>query len=46
MNNPYSEKRENLGPTRLINNPILYPISTYKYDFDRYLKDYHLNKFV
>ena len=46
MNNPYSEKRENLGPTRLINNPILYPISTYKYDFDRYLKGYHLNKFV
>ena len=46
MKNPYSEKSENLGPTKLINNPILYPISTYKYDFDRYLKDNYLNKFV
>ena len=46
MRNPYSDKNEYLGPSRLINNPILYPISTYKYDFDRYLKNHNVNKFV
>ena len=46
MRNPYSDKNKYLGPSRLINNPILYPISTYKYDFDRYLKNHHVNKFV
>ncbi len=46
MRNPYSEKDEYLGPTRLTNNPILYPISTYKYDYERYLKNYSVNKFI
>ena len=46
MRNPYSDKNEYLGPSRLRNNPILYPISTYKFDFNRYIKDYHVNKFV
>ena len=45
MRNPYTEKEEYLGPTSLTNNPILYPISTYKYDYERYLKDYYVNKF-
>jgi hypothetical protein len=46
MRNPYSDKNEYLGPSRLLNNPILYPISTYKFDFNRYIKNYHVNKFV
>lgn len=46
MRNPYSYKDEYLGPTSLKNNPILYPISTYKFDFNRYIKNYHVNKFV
>lgn len=46
MKNPYSDKNEYLGPSRLRNNPILYPISTYKFDFNRYIKNYHVNKFV
>ena len=45
MRNPYSYKDEYLGPTSLKNNPILYPISTYKFDFNRYIKNYHVNKF-
>ena len=46
MRNPYSDKDEYLGPSRLRNNPILYPISTYKFDFNRYIRDYHVNKFA
>ena len=46
MKNPYSEKDEYLGPSKLTNNPILYPISTYKFDFDRYIKNYYVNKFI
>lgn len=46
MRNPYSDKKEYLGPTRLTNNPILYPISTYKYDYERYFKNYYVNKFI
>ena len=46
MRNPYSDKNEYLGPSYLKNNPILYPISTYKFDFNRYIKNYHVNKFV
>ena len=46
MRNPYSDKKEYLGPTRLRNNPILYPISTYKYDYERYLKNHYVNKFI
>lgn len=46
MRNPYSDKDEHLGPSYLINNPILYPISTYKFDFNRYIQNYHVNKFV
>ena len=46
MRNPYSDKDEYLGPSRLKHNPILYPISTYKFDFDRYIRNYHVNKFV
>lgn len=45
-NNPYSDKNEYLGPSSLKNNPILYPISTYKFDFNRYLRNYYINKFV
>ena len=46
MRNPYSDKNEYLGPSALINNPILYPISTYKFDFNRYIRNYHVNKFI
>ena len=45
MKNPYTDKKENLGPSMLRNNPILYPISTYKFDFKRYINNYHVNKF-
>ena len=44
--NPYSDKEQNLGPTMLKNNPILYPIDTYKFDFNRYIKGDFVNKFV
>ena len=46
MRNPYSDKEQYLGPSHLKNNPILYPISTYKFDFNRYIRNYHVNKFV
>ena len=46
MGNPYSDKNEYLGPSYLKNNPILYPISTYKFDFNRYINNYHVKKFV
>ena len=46
MGNPFSDKNEYLGPSKLRNNPILYPISTYKFDFNRYIRNYHVNKFV
>ena len=46
MKNPYSDKDEYLGPSFLKNNPILYPIDTYKFDFNRYIRNYHVNKFV
>ena len=46
MKNPYSDKDESLGPSYLKNNPILYPISTYKFDFNRYINNYHVKKYV
>ena len=46
MRNPYSDKNEYSGPSYLKNNPILYPISTYKFDFNRYIQNYHVNKYV
>ena len=47
MRNPYSYKNDcYLGPTSLINNPILYPISTYKFDLNRYIRNYYVNKNV
>jgi hypothetical protein len=46
IENPYTNKEENLGPSMLKNNPILYPINTYKFDFDRYIRGFHVNKFV
>lgn len=45
-NNPYTDKEQNLGPTMLKNNPILFPIDTYKFDFNRYIKDDYLNKYI
>lgn len=45
MRNPYSGKDEYLGPSNLKNNPILYPVDTYKFDFNRYINRYHINKF-
>ena len=45
MNNPYSERVDNLGPSSLKNNIILYPISTYKFDFKRFIKDYRIHQF-
>ena len=44
MRNPYTDKKEYLGPSRLKNNPILYPVITYKFDFNRFIRDYHVNK--
>jgi hypothetical protein len=44
--NPYTDKEQNLGPSMLKNNPILYPIDTYKFDFNRYIKGDFVNKFV
>ena len=35
--NPYTEKQQNLGNSMLKSNPILYPIDTYKFDFNRYI---------
>lgn len=35
--NPYTEKDQNLGNSMLKSNPILYPIDTYKFDFNRYI---------
>ena len=46
MRNPYSDKEQYLGPSHLRNNPILYPISTYKFDFNRYIRNYHVKKFI
>ena len=46
MRNPYSDKDEYLGPSNLKNNPILYPINTYKFDFSRYINKFHINKFA
>lgn len=46
IRNPYTNKEENLGPSMLRNNPIIYPINSYKFDFDRYIKGFHVNKFV
>ena len=43
--NPYTDKEQNLGPTMLKNNPILYPIDTYKFDFNKYLKDGYSNQY-
>ena len=44
-NNPYSAKEQNLGPSMLKINPILYPIDTYKFDFNRYIKGDFVNKY-
>ena len=44
MKNPYTDKNEYLGPSKLRHNPILYPISTYKFDFNRYIRNYPINK--
>ena len=46
IKNPYSYKHEYLGPSTLKNNPILYPISTYKFDYNKYIRNYHVNKFI
>jgi hypothetical protein len=47
MRNPYSNNNDYyLGPTSLVNNPILYPISTYKFDLNRYINHYYVNKFA
>ena len=46
QNNPFSDKNIYLGPTMLKTNPILYPIDTYKIDFNRYIKDNYVNKFI
>ena len=46
MKNPFSEKKDYLGPSSLKNNPILYPISTYKFDFKRFMRDYYVHKFI
>lgn len=43
--NPYSIKEETLGPSVLQINPILYPIDSYKFDFERYIKRDYLKKF-
>ena len=37
VDNPYTEKDQNLGHSMLKSNPILYPIDTYKFDFNRYI---------
>ncbi len=44
--NPYTDKDPNLGPSILKKNPILYPIDTYKFDFNRYIKNDYVNKYV
>ena len=44
--NPYTDKEQNLGPSILKNNPILYPVNTYKFDFNRYIKNDYVNKYV
>ena len=46
LENPYTDKEQSLGPSMLRNNPILYPIDTYKFDFNRYIKGDFVNKFV
>lgn len=43
--NPYSAKKETLGPTMLQMNPILYPIDSYKFDFDRYIRRDYVKKY-
>ncbi len=42
--NPYTNKKEDLGPSMLQINPILYPIDSYKFDFDRYKKKDYVKK--
>ena len=46
MRNPYSDKNEYLGPSYLIKNPILNPISTYKFDFNRYIQNYQADNYI
>ena len=46
QNNPFSDKNIYLGPSALKSNPILYPIDTYKIDFNRYIRDNYVNKFI
>ena len=41
--NPFTGKNQNLGPTTLKSNPIVYPINTYKIDLNRYKNKFSLN---
>ena len=40
VDNPFTGKNQNLGPTTLKSNPIVYPINTYKIDLDRYMNKF------
>ena len=44
--NPYSDKNEDLGPSNLKVNPIVYPIDSYRFDFNRYIRGDYVKKFV
>ena len=44
--NPYSDKNEDLGPSNLRINPIVYPIDSYRFDFNRYIRGDYVKKFV
>ena len=43
VDNPFTGKNQNLGPTTLQSNPIVYPINTYKIDLNRYMNKFSLN---
>ena len=40
VDNPFTGKNQNLGPTTLNSNPIVYPINTYKIDLNRYMNKF------
>lgn len=40
VDNPFTGKNQNLGPTTLKSNPIVYPINTYKIDLNRYMNKF------
>ena len=44
--NPYSDKNVDLGPSNLRINPIVYPIDSYRFDFNRYIRGDYVKKFV